>query len=333
MSRTDFVPRRMTQLVPGTDSRDVDVISIARALGERNHEVKGLQPRFGGKAYDITWSDEIEPTEAATSGVDIAGRHYDLRLLGCRSIDVSIFVTCEFPDTSLADLLDRYGEFNHESIRHLHLKDEGLQHIENGVRVVTFTRIERPIPHTVIYRGTPLGFRYMGQPKLCFKCASPDHVVRDCPKKFPPPENIKSNETEPNPLPTEQNTLPGETEQNENANPEPTNTESHHDNDPSNMETTESLTTSQEIIPENSTPITEPSSKCARAVTPPASDNEHSPAELSQASQDQTTNFTPPLFSPTPETRKIAIATSTITPQAASDKPKGPRQKKISGKG
>lgn len=98
MSRADFVPRRTTQLVPGTDSRDVDVISIARALGERNHEVKGLQPRFGGKAYDITWSDVIEATEAAASGVDIAGRHYDLRLLGRRSIDVSIFVTCEFPD-------------------------------------------------------------------------------------------------------------------------------------------------------------------------------------------------------------------------------------------
>ena len=114
-----------------------------------------------------------------------------------RNITVSIFVTCEFPNSSLAELLDRYGEFNHEHIRHLRLKEEGLQHIENGVRVVTFTQIDRPIPHTVIYRGTPLGFRYTGQPRLYFKCASPDHVVRNCPKKLPPPETELNDEPEP----------------------------------------------------------------------------------------------------------------------------------------
>ena len=29
-----------------------------------------------------------------------------------------------------------------------------------------------------------MGFRYTGQPKVCFKCASPDHMVRDCPQKL-----------------------------------------------------------------------------------------------------------------------------------------------------
>ena len=105
------------------------------------------------------WISEPQATEAAARGIDIDGRHYNLRLLGRRSIDVSIFVTSEFPDSSLAELLDCYGEFNHEYIHHLRLKDEGLQHIENSVRVVTFTQIDHPIPHTVIYRGTPLGFR------------------------------------------------------------------------------------------------------------------------------------------------------------------------------
>ena len=68
-------------------------------------------------------------------------------------------------------------------IRHLHLKEDGLEHIENGIRVVTFTRISHAIPSVIVYRGTPLGFRYTGQPKLCFRCASAEHTVRDCPKK------------------------------------------------------------------------------------------------------------------------------------------------------
>ena len=71
MPRDDFTPRRTTRLFPGEDSRDIDVIAIARALGERNQHVHGLQSRFGGKAYDITWTSEEEALEAASSGVDI----------------------------------------------------------------------------------------------------------------------------------------------------------------------------------------------------------------------------------------------------------------------
>ena len=238
---------------------------------------------------------------------------------------MSIFVTCEFPDSSLTELLDRYGEFNHEHIRHLRLKDEGLQHIENGVRVVTFTQIDRPIPHTVIYRGTPLGFRYTGQPRLCFKCASPDHVVRDCPKKLPRPETELIDE--PEPLTREQITTDVEPEQN--ANQENTTAASENDNDESDMETIETSNTLSENQPENSTPSTEPSSKRARVATPQTSDTEQSPAEVSQASQDLTTNTTPPLFSPTPETRTFITAKKTTSLQKASDKPTGPRQKKF----
>ena len=57
-------------------------------FGGKNQDVIGLQLRFGGKAYDITWISEPQATEAAASGVDIDSRHYDLRLLGRRSIDV-----------------------------------------------------------------------------------------------------------------------------------------------------------------------------------------------------------------------------------------------------
>ena len=68
--------------------------------------------------YDITWLSE-EALEAATSGVDINDRHFELQLLGRRTIDVSIFVACEFPDHYLVDLLENYGDFNDETICHL----------------------------------------------------------------------------------------------------------------------------------------------------------------------------------------------------------------------
>ena len=83
--------------------------------------------------------------------------------------------------------MSSYG-FIKPNIRHLHLKEPGLEHVENGLQVVTFTEMTRSIRHTIVYRNTPLGFRYTGQPTLCFKCVSPEHVVRDCPKNKKAPQ-------------------------------------------------------------------------------------------------------------------------------------------------
>lgn len=184
-----FVPRRTMRLVPGEDDREIDVIAIAHALGEHAENVTGIQSRFGGKAYDITWNEDTDAISAASRAFNFNRQYFDLRLLGRKSIDVSVFVTCEFPSQYLIALLQRYGDFDGTKIRRLTLKEPGLEHIENGVRVVTFTQLTDHIPNTVVYRGVPLGFRYTGQPKLCFKCASPDHQVRDCPRRNPPPEN------------------------------------------------------------------------------------------------------------------------------------------------
>ena len=315
MPRDEFVPRRTTRLVPGDDSREVDVISIARALGEKNRQIVGLQPRFGGKAYDITWISEQEAFEAATRGVDINEHHFELRLLG-RTTDVSIFVACEFPDHYLVDLLDNYGDFNDETIRHLKLKDEGLTHIENGVRVVTFNRIDRPIPHTIVYRGTPLGFRYTGQPKLCFKCASPDHVVRDCPKKLPPPapEQTENND--------QQQTARKPPQETPKLNQRES-TETENDADTSDMEIADPAKQTETDVDLSK----EPSSKRARISTPPASDTEHPPnIPVSQASSPEST---PVLFTPTPGPSTCMDTQTPVTPQQASDKPTGKRQKKF----
>ena len=176
-----FVPRRTTHLIPGPESSGIDAIPKAVVDKECLH---GVQPRFGGKCYDLTWTCPEAASNAATSGLSLGGRHFELRLLGQKSIDVSRFVPVEFPDKFIHELLTTYGTIK-PTIRHLHLKEPGLKHVENGVRVVTFTEMTRSIPHTMVYQNTPLRFRNTGQPTLCFKCASPEHVVRDCPKKKP----------------------------------------------------------------------------------------------------------------------------------------------------
>ena len=179
-----FVPRRTTRLIPGEDRDEIDVLVIARALSADKKDILGIQARFGGKAYDVTWLSETAAVRAASSGLEVGDRHFDLRLLGRRSLDVSVFVSCEFPDEYLIDLLKQYGTFDASNIRHLLLKEPGFQHIENGIRVIKFTELHRDLPSTLVYRNTPMGFRYTGQPKVCFKCASPDHMVRDCPQKL-----------------------------------------------------------------------------------------------------------------------------------------------------
>ena len=60
---------------------------------------------------------------------------------------------------------------------------EGFTHIENGIRVVQFTKIEWEIPKRVVLGGLEIGFKYSGQPVTCHKCHSTEHVVKNCPKK------------------------------------------------------------------------------------------------------------------------------------------------------
>ena len=84
------------------------------------------------QSFDITWKDEGSAVKAISSGIDIDGSHLDLRLLGFKSLDVSIFVACEFPDKSLKELLRNYGDLNETKIRRLHLKEPGFEHMENG---------------------------------------------------------------------------------------------------------------------------------------------------------------------------------------------------------
>ena len=67
-------------------------------------------------------------------------------------------------------------------MRCLFFKEDGYQHIKNGVRVVEFTSLDRDLPRKLVARGLEIGFWYTGQPIMCFCCSSTEHVVKDCPK-------------------------------------------------------------------------------------------------------------------------------------------------------
>ena len=258
---SSFVPRRTTRLIPGEDRDDIDVLVIARALTPDKKDILGIQARFGGKAYDVTWLSATAAARAASTGLDIGGRHFDLRLLGRRALDVSVFVACEYPDEYLIELLKQYGTFNESKIRHLHLKEPGFQHIENGIRVIQFTELHHDLPNTLVYHNTPMGFRYTSQPKVCFKCASPDHMVHDCPQKLNPI---------PEPTPKPENTE----EQTANSDKE---------SEPSTTSDTETGQTSIQ-----GTPIKQLRPKCPRLKTPINSDNEQSTTPSTPASQQNT---------------------------------------------
>ena len=309
------------------------MLVIARALTPDKKDILGIQARFGGKAFDVTWLNTTAAAWAASAGLDIGGRHYDLRLLGRRSLDVSVFVACESPDGYLVELLKQYGTFDESKIRHLRLKEPGFQHIENGIRVIQFNELTRDLPSTLVYQNTPMGFRYTGQPKVCFKCASPEHMVRDCPQKWNPTTE---------PTPELENTQENTQEQTDDS-------ASESESDISDLSDKETCPTQIPDSPVKQRP------KRPRLDSPINSDHKQhatpaleqniapAPAQLSETTDKQPAEpLTPPSSTsssssdttvPTaPSTQELFPATqvsSSATPQQQMDKPSGPRMKKF----
>ena len=75
---TSFVPRHTTQLFPGDERGEIDVLVIARALTVHKKDILGIQARFGGKAFDVTWLSAESAARAVTTGLEIGCRHFDL---------------------------------------------------------------------------------------------------------------------------------------------------------------------------------------------------------------------------------------------------------------
>lgn len=85
----------------------------------------------------------------------------------------------EFPDNVVLELLKQYGELKTENLRRLYFQEEGFSHIERGIRVVEFTKINRDLPRRIVTQGVEINFKYTGQPVTCYRCNSTEHVVRN----------------------------------------------------------------------------------------------------------------------------------------------------------
>ena len=157
---------------------ELDSINIAKSLPDFAKRITGIVPQFGGKCFDITLDDAECAAEPANTGFDYGDERKQLRLLGAKSIHVSIFVAVEYPDDDLIQLLNTYGTLASPKLRRLHYPEEGFTHIENGIRVAQFTNITRDIPKRLVIGGVEIGFKYTGQPSTCYRCQSTEHVVK-----------------------------------------------------------------------------------------------------------------------------------------------------------
>ena len=140
--------------------------------------ITGVVPLFGGKCIDITLRDHKVAVRLAASGFDYGDIRKPLRLLGEKPIHVSCFVPVEFPDNVVVDLLKQYGELKTENLRGLYFQEEGFSHIERGIRVAEFVKINRDLPRRIVTQGVEINFKYTGQLITCYRCNSTEHVVQ-----------------------------------------------------------------------------------------------------------------------------------------------------------
>ena len=98
--RGSFAHQKAVRLVVD-EGMEVDALSIVRCLPDFQAEIVGVVPQFGGKCFDITLRCVESATQLATIGFDYVNKVKPLRLLGARSIHVSVFVLVEFSDKEL----------------------------------------------------------------------------------------------------------------------------------------------------------------------------------------------------------------------------------------
>ena len=177
-----FAHKRTVRLIIDDDMR-IDSLEVIASLPEYQADISGVVPLFGGKCIDITARDHEVAVRLAASGFDYGDIRKPLRLLGEKAVHVSCFVPVEFPDTVVLELLKQYGELKTENLRRLYFQEEGFSHIERGIRVAEFTRINWDLPRPIVTQGVEINFKYTGQPMTCYRCNSTEHVVRNCDKQ------------------------------------------------------------------------------------------------------------------------------------------------------
>ena len=85
------------------DGMEINAIEIVRSLPEFQEEITGIVPNFGGKCFDITLRSTDAATRLAMSGFDYGPERKPLKLLGARTIHISVFVAVEYPDQEIVN--------------------------------------------------------------------------------------------------------------------------------------------------------------------------------------------------------------------------------------
>ena len=193
--RARFAHKQTVRLMVD-DDMFVDALGIVKALPDFQDEIIGVMPLFGGKCFDITLRSVEAASRLAVAGFDYENTTKSLRLLGAKTLHVSIFISVEFPDSELKNILKQYGQLKSDKLRRLHFQEDGFQHIERGIRVAEFLSLDRDLPRKMVTQGLEIFFKYTGQPITCYRCGSTDHMVRDCPKRRPPNTQFVPDEPE-----------------------------------------------------------------------------------------------------------------------------------------
>ena len=141
---------------------EVDAMSVVAALPDYRDEIVGVVPQFAGKCFDITLRSVESATQLhiATAGFDYLNEVKPLRLLGARTIHVSVFISVEYPDKDLVSFLKQYGQLKTENLRRLYCSDEGYANIERGIRVAEFVSLDRDLPRKLVTQGLEIFFKY-----------------------------------------------------------------------------------------------------------------------------------------------------------------------------
>ena len=180
--RNTFAHKRSVRLLVD-EGMELDALTIVKSLPDFKDAITGVVPMFGGKCFDITMDTTENASLLAQAGFDYEHTVKPLRLLGARSIHVSIFVSVEYPDVELLPFLKTYGKMKTEALRRLYYNEEGFTHIERGIRVAEFVSLDKDLPRKIVTNGVEIHFKYTGQPVTCYRCGSTDHVVQTCPQK------------------------------------------------------------------------------------------------------------------------------------------------------
>lgn len=128
-----FAHTRTVRLIV-EEGMDVNAIEIVRSLPRFKVEITGIVPNFGGKCFDITLNSTDAATCLATSAFDYGPERKPLKLLGARTIHVSVFPAVEYPDQDIVNFLKQYEQLKSENLCRLCHSEEVL-HLSRVVSV------------------------------------------------------------------------------------------------------------------------------------------------------------------------------------------------------